>query len=122
MADKVLVTRAEFNGVRLAETENCKVIEDVYYFPPEAVKKIYLQPSNYRTQDYWKGAAEYYNVIVDRRAAVNAARCYVNPGPQYRNLKNHFVFGDEIQIVIAGCTCDDEEEADRPGASDVAKE
>ena len=59
------MVRAVWNGAVLAESERCQVVEGNQYFPPEAIRREYLQPSATHTVCGWKGTASYYDVVVD---------------------------------------------------------
>ena len=60
------MAKAIWNGVVLAESDKCIIVEDVYYFPPESVNRKYMQPSKLRTMCSWKGVAspKYWNWLV----------------------------------------------------------
>ncbi len=51
------MTKAIWNGAVLAESSATIVIEGNHYFPPDAVKQEYLQPSAQHTVCGWKGTA-----------------------------------------------------------------
>ena len=54
-------------------------LEGYTYFPENAVKKEYLQPSEHHTTCPWKGLASYYDVVVDGKVNKNAAWYYPTP-------------------------------------------
>ena len=47
-----------------AESTATEQVEDNHYFPPSAVTKAFLRPSEHRTTCPWKGEAHYYDVVV----------------------------------------------------------
>ena len=66
--------RVEFAGVTVAETtRGMRVCETasapVYYFPPDDVKRIFLQPMAHTTLCEWKGEASYWTLSVRGREA-----------------------------------------------------
>jgi uncharacterized protein (DUF427 family) len=68
-----MLAQAIWNGVALAESDQCMVVEGTYYFPPEAVNRRYLRESATHTTYSWKGVANYYDVVVDGQINTNAA-------------------------------------------------
>lgn len=47
-----------------ADKEDLIFIEGSWYFPPDSIKKEYLEPSQTHTNCFWKGEANYYNIKV----------------------------------------------------------
>ena len=84
------MTKAVWNGVVLAQTGETVAVENNHYFPPEAVSKALLKPSDTTTICPWKGTAHYYAVIAAAREAkpgckynpVSLAPCSKAPGPK----------------------------------------
>jgi uncharacterized protein (DUF427 family) len=62
-----------------ARADDVRVVEGNVYFPHEAVKQEYLQPSSKTTQCPWKGTANYFNVVVDGKRNEDAAWTYRTP-------------------------------------------
>jgi uncharacterized protein (DUF427 family) len=54
------MARATWNGAVLAESDSVEVVEGNVYFPPDAVRSEYLQPTDTHTVCWWKGTASYY--------------------------------------------------------------
>ena len=54
----------------LAVSDDTVVVEGNHYFPPESVDRRFLESSDTTTVCGWKGAANYYSVVVgdDRNA------------------------------------------------------
>jgi uncharacterized protein (DUF427 family) len=71
--------KALWNGAVIAESDATIVIEGNQYFPPDSVKKEYLEQSDYTTVCVWKGIAHYYTVVVDGKRNENAAWYYPEP-------------------------------------------
>jgi len=59
------MARATWNGVVIAESDAYEVVEGNVYFPPGAVRREHLRPSETHTVCGWKGTASYYTVVVD---------------------------------------------------------
>ena len=49
---------ARWNGVVLAESEQCVVVGGNYYFPPEAVHREYIRESKAHTSVFLEGVGE----------------------------------------------------------------
>ena len=86
------MTKAVWNGAVLAESERCQEVEDNQYFPPEAIRREYLQPSATHTVCGWKGTASYYDVVVDGRRNADAAWYYPEPKTAAANITGWVAF------------------------------
>jgi uncharacterized protein (DUF427 family) len=93
-----LMAKARWNGVTLAESEQCLVVEGNYYFPPEAVHREYLRESKAHSLCFWKGLASYYNLEVKGRTNRNAAWYYPHPSPFARRIKDYVAFWNGVEI------------------------
>lgn len=56
-------------------------IEGNWYFPPDALKKECLKPSDKHTTCFWKGLASYYQIDVDGVVNEDGAWYYPDPMP-----------------------------------------
>ncbi len=45
---------ARWNGVVLAESDHCRMVEGNYYFPPDSIHREYLKPSRTRSLCFWR--------------------------------------------------------------------
>jgi len=86
------MTKAVWNGAVLAESERCQEVEGNQYFPPEAIRREYLQPSATHTVCGWKGTASYYDVVVDGRRNADAAWYYPEPKTAAANITGWVAF------------------------------
>lgn len=84
--------RALWQGKVIAESDRFELVEGNVYFPPEAVKREYFQPSDTHTVCGWKGTASYYNVVVDGKESRDAAWYYPSPKAAASNIKDHVAF------------------------------
>ena len=73
------MARASWNGAVVAESDRCQIVEGTHYFPPDAVRREHLRPSETHTVCSWKGTASYYDVVVDGRVNADAAWYYPEP-------------------------------------------
>ena len=90
--------RAEWNGAVIAETERFESVEGNVYFPPEAVKRDHLEPSDTTTICPWKGTAHYYHVVAGGQTNWDAAWFYPEPKAAASQIKNHIAFWKGVQV------------------------
>lgn len=91
--------KATWNGVTLAESDKTEVVEGNQYFPPDAIKREYFQPSQKHTTCPWKGEASYYNVVVNGEVNKDAAWYYPQPKPAAAAIKDHVAFWRGVKIA-----------------------
>lgn len=82
----------------LAESGETIIIEGNHYFPPGAVKRQFLLPSDYHAVCHWKGVADYYHVQVDEEILRNAAWYYPDPKEAALQIRDYMAFGKGIMI------------------------
>jgi len=64
-----------------ADKKDLIYIEGNWYFPPDAIKKEFLKPTDKHTTCFWKGLASYYQVDVDGEVNEDGAWYYPDPTP-----------------------------------------
>ena len=84
--------KAVWQGEVIAESDSTVVVEGNHYFPPESVRKDFLQSSTTTTVCPWKGTASYYNVVVGEQVNPDAAWYYPSPKAEAENIKDHIAF------------------------------
>ncbi len=92
------MAKAMWNGKVVAESDKTEVVEGNQYFPPDSVRKEYLQPSDKETVCPWKGTASYYNVVVDGNVNENAAWYYPNPKDAAKQIKDYVAFWNGVEV------------------------
>ena len=92
--------KAIWNGVVVAESDRCEVVEGNQYFPPDSIKREYFQDSNTTTVCGWKGMANYYTLTVDGDTNVDAAWYYADPKPAAKKIKGHVAFWRGVQVEV----------------------
>jgi uncharacterized protein (DUF427 family) len=92
--------KAVWNGSVIAQSDRCEVVEGNQYFPPDAIKSEYFQPSATRTTCGWKGVASYYNVVVDGVVNNDAAWYYPEPKDAAKNIKGYVAFWRGVQVEV----------------------
>jgi uncharacterized protein (DUF427 family) len=92
------MAKASWGGKIIAESSAIVVVEGNQYFPPEAVNKEALKPSNHTSVCPWKGTAHYYHVEVDGMRNDNAAWYYPEPKPAAAEIKNRIAFWKGVRV------------------------
>lgn len=90
--------KATWNGVVLAESDRCEVVEGNQYFPLDDVKMEYFKPSEKTTFCPWKGTASYYTIEVDGQSNADAAWVYREPKSAASNIKDHVAFWRGVKV------------------------
>jgi uncharacterized protein (DUF427 family) len=94
------MAKAIWNGVVLAESDQCEVVEGNQYFPPDSIKSEYFQPSETHTTCGWKGVASYYSIAVDGQINKDAAWYYPEPKEAAKNIKGYIAFWRGVKVEI----------------------
>ena len=92
------MAKALWNGVVLAESDQCEIVEGNLYFPPDAVDRRYLRHSTHHTTCPWKGDASYYHIEVDGNTNSDAAWYYPEPTPEARRIKDYVAFWKGVEV------------------------
>jgi uncharacterized protein (DUF427 family) len=92
------MAKASWEGVLLAESDLCVVVEGNYYFPPSSIRRNYFHPSTHTTICPWKGTAHYYDVEVNGKRNPNAAWYYPEPSAASREIKDRIAFWKGVRV------------------------
>ena len=92
------MTRAIWNGVVLAESDDTVVMEGNHYFPPQSIARQFFSPSDHTTNCPWKGRASYYHVEADGKMNRNAAWYYADPSPAAAQIKDRIAFWNGVTV------------------------
>jgi uncharacterized protein (DUF427 family) len=90
--------KATWNGVTIAESDDCVEVEGNQYFPLADVRADYLRPSETLTVCPWKGTASYYDVVVDGQTNKDAAWYYPDPKQAAAPIKGRLAFWRGVQV------------------------
>jgi uncharacterized protein (DUF427 family) len=90
--------KAIWEGVVLAESDQCVVVEGNQYFPPDSIKKEYFKPSEKTTVCPWKGTASYYDIEVNGKQNPGAAWYYPQPKEAAREIKDRVAFWKGVSV------------------------
>ena len=94
---------AKWNNKIIAQSDDTVFIEGNYYFPPDSIKKEFFENSKLTTECFWKGTANYYNLIDGDTKEENVAWYYANPKPGAEDkvkhvFKNYVAFYPQVQV------------------------
>ena len=92
------MARASWNGVVIAESDHCEIVEGNHYFPPESVRRDALRESATHTTCGWKGIASYYDVVVGGKTNHDAAWYYSDPKPAAQNIAAYIAFWKGVTV------------------------
>ncbi len=92
------MVEAKWNGVSIAASDACVVVEGNQYFPPDAVNKDNLRPSQTTTICPWKGTAHYHDVVVGDLVNKDAAWYYPEPKPAANEIKDRIAFWKGVEV------------------------
>lgn len=93
------MAKASWNGVTIAESDHCEVVEGNLYFPRAALKEQCFGASTTTTVCGWKGTANYLDVIVDGQRNHDAAWYYADPKPAAANIRDHVAFWRGVTVT-----------------------
>lgn len=91
--------KAIWNDTIIAECDDTIEVEGNYYFPPDAVKKEFIEASDHHTVCPWKGTASYYHLVVDGKRNENAAWFYPETKEMARELKDRVAFWKGVEVT-----------------------
>jgi uncharacterized protein (DUF427 family) len=91
---------ASWNGAVIAEAtdDRVEIVERNVYFPIDAVRREYLQPSDTHTVCGWKGTASYYDVVVDGEVNKDAAWYYAQPKDAAKQIVGRVAFWKGVKV------------------------
>ncbi|HEY9805528.1 MAG TPA: DUF427 domain-containing protein [Candidatus Obscuribacterales bacterium] len=92
------MAKAVWNGAVLAESNNCEVVENNYYFPPDAIHREFFKESSTHTTCPWKGVASYYNIEVDGQVNKDAAWYYPEAKQAAKNIEGYVAFWRGVKV------------------------
>ncbi|TAN13706.1 MAG: DUF427 domain-containing protein [Chitinophagaceae bacterium] len=90
--------KAIWNNQVIAESNDTITVEGNHYFPADAVKKEFLNPSDTHTTCPWKGLASYYTLQVDGKTNEDAAWYYPDPKEAATEIKNRIAFWKGVDV------------------------
>ena len=95
------MARALWNGVVIADSDRCEVLDDNQYFPHTDVKREFLVASETHTFCPWKGQASYYHVVVDGQTNPDAAWYYPDTiVDTAKRVENYVAFWHGVTVEV----------------------
>jgi uncharacterized protein (DUF427 family) len=91
--------KAIWQGVVLAESDDCVVVDGYTYFPREAVRWEFLKPSDTKSRCFWKGTASYCDIEVNGMRNPDAAWEYREPSQAAQMVKDRIGFWRGVEVV-----------------------
>lgn len=92
------MAKAIWEGVVLAESNQCVEVEGNQYFPPDTIHQEYFKPSAAHTLCPWKGTASYYDLEVNGKRNQGAAWFYPEPKPAADQIKGYVAFWKGVKV------------------------
>ena len=93
-----IMAKAMWEGAVLAESNGTIEVEGNQYFPPDAIRKEYFEPSDAHSVCPWKGTASYYDVEVNGKRNAGAAWFYPEPKAAAKQIKGYVAFWKGVQV------------------------
>ena len=92
------MTRATWNGVTLAESDACEIVDGNHYFPPDSVRREHLARSSTTTVCPWKGTASYYTIKVGDQVNEDAAWFYPETKEAAKQIEGYVAFWKGVTV------------------------
>jgi uncharacterized protein (DUF427 family) len=93
------MVKAMWHGKVIAESNATIEVEGNQYFPPDDVKKEFLQDSDTHSTCPWKGLASYYDVVVEGEINKDAAWYYPKPKDEAKKITGYVAFWKGVEVV-----------------------
>ena len=92
------MAKAIWEGIVLAESNQCVEVEGNQYFPPDTIQQKYFKSSAAHTVCPWKGTASYYDLEVNGKRNQGAAWYYPEPKPAAEAIKGYVAFWKGVKV------------------------
>jgi uncharacterized protein (DUF427 family) len=93
------MAKAIWNGATIAESAHYETVEGNIYFPPQALKREFIQTSDTHTVCGWKGTASYYDIVVDGKVNRDACWYYPTAKDAAKNIEGYFAFWRGVEVT-----------------------
>lgn len=93
------MTKATWNGVTIAESENTVVVEGNHYFPRDSVDATLLVDSATTSGCPWKGTARYYTIAAGGSENRDAAWYYPEPKAAAEEIRDRIAFWKGVTVT-----------------------
>ena len=92
------MTKAVWNGVTIAESDDTVVVEGNHYFPRASVDAALLKDSATTSNCPWKGTAHYHSLVAGGAENRDAAWYYRDPKPAAAEIKDRIAFWKGVTV------------------------
>ncbi len=92
------MTKAIWNGVVIAESDDTVIVEGNHYFPPDAIHREYFRDSQHHSVCPLKGTASYYDIEVNGETNAEAAWFYPTPKDSAEQIRDHVAFWNGVEV------------------------
>ena len=93
------MSKAIWNGVTIAESDDTVVVEGNHYFPVGVVDPVLLKPSATTTVCGWKGTANYFTLVAGGAENPDAAWYYAEPKSAAAAIKGRIAFWKGVKVT-----------------------
>ncbi len=90
---------ARWQNTELARSDQCIMVEGNAYFPPDAVHREFLLPSDTHSHCSWKGQAHYHHIKVGEALNKDAAWFYPEPYPDAAKIRDYIAFWKGVEVT-----------------------
>lgn len=92
------MTKATWNGVTLADSDDTVVVEGNHYFPRDSVDAGLLRDSATTSVCPWKGTAHYHGIVAGDAENRDAAWYYPDPKPAAAEIADRIAFWKGVEV------------------------
>jgi uncharacterized protein (DUF427 family) len=92
------MAKAIWEGVVVAESDDCVMVEGNHYFPADSVRMEFMEPVDQTTVCGWKGVANYYDVVIGDKRNAGAAWYYAAPLPAASQVQGRVAFWKGVRV------------------------
>ena len=94
---------AVFNGETVAESEAALVLAETgcpprIYFPPQDLRRAFLERTGHTSHCPWKGDAAYWTLTVGGKTLENGAWAYPEPLAELAAIKDYVSFYEAVAV------------------------
>ena len=93
------MTKAVWNGVTIADSDDTVVVEGNHYFPRASVDATLLTDSATTSGCPWKGTAHYHTIVAGGKENRDAAWYYPDPTPAAAEIRDRIAFWKGVQVA-----------------------
>jgi uncharacterized protein (DUF427 family) len=92
--------KALWKDVVLAQSDETVLVEGNHYFPPDSVRREYLEESDSHTVCPWKGVASYYHIVEGAERIEDGAWYYPETKEAAEKIRGYVAFYTSKGIEI----------------------